>query len=69
MCVHTVKEASGQDIKGHDAIPVVTEEVRKKRKYTKRAKVPAVNTRAPGSVDVCEDGNRVANSGSEVTSW
>ncbi len=49
------KEVSGQDIKGQVTIPVVTEEVRKKRKYAKRAKVPAVSTRAPGALDVCED--------------
>ncbi len=50
----TAKEESGQDIKGPDAFLVVTEQVRKKRKYTKRAKVSAVSTRAPGSLDVCE---------------
>ena len=43
------KEESGQEIKAGVGLPEGGEGVRKKRKYTKRAKVPAVSTRAPGS--------------------
>ncbi len=49
------KEESGQDMKAQEAIPVEEEGVRKKRKYTKRAKVPAVSTRAPGSIILDSD--------------
>lgn len=49
------KEESGQDMKAQEAIQVGEEGVRKKRKYTKRAKVPAVSTRAPGYIDLDAD--------------
>ena len=38
MSVHTAKKESGKDIQVDDAIWVGTEEVRKKRKYTKRSR-------------------------------
>ena len=49
------KEESGQEIKAGVGVTIGVEGVRKKRKYTKRAKVAAIRTRAPGTCLQDED--------------
>ena len=49
------KEDSGQESKAGVGVTIGVEGVRKKRKYTKRAKVAAISTRAPGTCLQDED--------------
>ena len=49
------KEESGQEMKAGVGVTIGVEVVRKKRKYTKRAKVAVVNTRAPGTCILDEE--------------